>query len=128
MTIGHVKNNLKIYASNSITIKRITGEDNLFKINYRDIPTLNSRYNFISQEIDELKYKLEGALKHSPDQVQILKNEINQLQAKQDKIVNCYKNATITIKEPLKGLNTIIFTIDENHELIYRTDTKLYKT
>lgn len=128
VTIGHVKNNLKVYASNSITIKRITGEDNLLKINYRDIPTLNSRYNFISQEVDELKYKLEGALKHSPDQVPILKNEINQLKEKQNKIVDCYKNAKITIKEPLKGLNTIIFTIDEDHELIYRTDSKLYTT
>ncbi|MCF6340721.1 MAG: hypothetical protein L3J10_08250 [Sulfurimonas sp.] len=126
--IGHVKNNLKVYASNSIIIKHITGEDNLFKINYRDIPTLNSRYNFISQEIDELKYKLEGALKHSLDQVPILKNEINQLKEKQNKIIDCYKNATITIQEPLKGLNTIIFTIDEDYELIYRTDTKLYKT
>ena len=55
VTVDHVKNNLKIYASNSITIKHVSGEDNFFKINYKDIPTLNSKYNFIEKEIELLR-------------------------------------------------------------------------
>jgi len=127
VTLGHVKNNLKVYASNSITIQRVSGEDNLFMINYEKIPTLNSRFNFISKEIEELKYKLEGALKHSAEQVPILKDKIKDLVAKQNKIINAVKSAKITIKEALRGLNTITFTIDEDHELTFKTDARTYK-
>lgn len=127
VTIGLVKNNLKVYASNSITIKLVSGEDNLFKINYKDIPTLNSKYNFLSKEIDDFKYTLEGALKHSHEQVPIIKNKINELKETQDKIINAVKSAKISIAEPLRGLNTITFVIDENHEIVFKTDVKLYK-
>ena len=127
VTIGNVKNNLKIYASSSITIKMVTGEDNLFKINYRDIPTLNSRHKFIGKDIDDLKYELEGALKHSLSQVPTLKEKIKELKKQQEDIENGAKNAKITIIEPLRGLNTIAFTIDEEHELTFKTEAKLYQ-
>ncbi len=127
VTVGHVKSNLKIYASNSINIKLVSGEDNLFKINYKDIPTLNSRYNFITQEIDDLKYKLEGALKHTPADVPVLKKQINELKEQQDKIVNGVKHAQIAITEPLRGLNTITFTLADGKEITYKTDTRTYK-
>ncbi|MGE4420386.1 MAG: flagellar assembly protein A [Sulfurimonas sp.] len=127
VTIEHVKSNLKVYASNSITIKRVSGEDNLFKISYKDIPTLNSKYNFISQEIEDLKYKLEGALKHSPSEVMILKQQINGLKTQQEKIINCVKHAKISVKEPFKGLNTISFTFINGEELIYKTQERAYE-
>ncbi|OHE15796.1 MAG: hypothetical protein A2540_04015 [Sulfurimonas sp. RIFOXYD2_FULL_37_8] len=127
VTVGHVKSNLKIYASNSINIKLVSGEDNLFKINYKDIPTLNSKYNFITQEIEDLKYKLEGALKHTPSDVPILKKQIDELKEQQDKIVNGVKHAQITITEPLRGLNTITFTLADGKEITYKTDAKTYK-
>ena len=127
VTVGHVKSNLKIYASNSINIKLVSGEDNLFKINYKDIPTLNSRYNFITQEIEDLKYKLEGALKHTPSDVPTLKKQIDELKEQQDKIVNGVKHAQITITEPLRGLNTITFTLADGKEITYKTDTRTYK-
>ncbi|MCK4737111.1 MAG: DUF342 domain-containing protein [Sulfurimonas sp.] len=127
VTIGLVKHHLKVYASNSITIKRVMGEDNLFKINYKDIPTLNSRYNFVTKEINDLKYRVEGALKHSPDQVPVLKEQINNLKSQQNKIINAVKSAKITINEPLRGLNTIAFTIDDEHELIFKTDATSYE-
>lgn len=127
VTIGLVKSNLKVYASNSITIKRVHGEDNLFKINYKDIPTLNSKYNFIGREIDDLKYTLEGAMKHTPEQVPILKDKINKLKIEQNKIVNAVKSAKITIEEPLRGLNTITFTIDDENELTFKTEAHIYK-
>lgn len=127
VTVGLVKNNLKIYASNSITIKRVHGEDNLFKINYKDIPTLNSKYNFISEEIEDLKYTLEGAMKHTLDQVPILKDKISKLKEQQNKIVDAVKSAKITIEEPLRGLNTITFTIDDENELTFKTDAEFYE-
>lgn len=127
VTIGQVKNNLRVYASNSITIRLVSGEDNLFKINYKNIPILNSKYNFITQEIEDLKYTLEGALKHTAAEVPIIKEKIKELKIMQDMIVNGVKNAKISILEPLKGLNTITFTIDDKNELTYKTDAKAYK-
>jgi len=126
VTIGNVKNNLKVYASNSITIKRVSGEDNLFKINYVDISTLKAKYNFITKEIDDLKFKLEGAMKHSKELVKPIRDKIKILKESQVKIENSVKNAKITFVEPLHGLNTIIFTIDKDEELIYKTEAKRY--
>ena len=127
VTITNIKNNLKIYASNSITIKKVSGEDNLFKINYKDIPTLNSRYNFLDEEVEDLKYELEGALKHTKSKVATLKNEINDLKKKQYEILHSVKNAKITIQEAFRGLNTIIFTINKDDELIFKTEAKKYE-
>lgn len=128
VTVENVKNNLKIYASNSITIKRVSGEDNLFKINYKDIPTLRSKYNFLSKEIDELNYKLEGALKHSPLEIEPLKQEIKEIKNLQEKITESYKEAKITVKEPFRGLNTITFILAGGEELTYKTKEKAYET
>lgn len=127
VTIKNVKNNLKVYASNSISIKRVSGEDNLFKISYKDIPTLNSKYNFLTQEMEELKYKLDGALKHTPSDVPVLKEQINELKTQQEKIVNCVKHAKITVEEPFRGLNTITFTFANGEEITYKTDETLYE-
>ncbi|ABB43787.1 hypothetical protein Suden_0507 [Sulfurimonas denitrificans DSM 1251] len=127
VTIHQVKNNLKIYASNSITIDIVSGEDNLFKINYKDIPTLISKYNYLSQEIEDLKYKLEGAKKHSPLKVPALKEKIDELKVAQDKITTSSMNAKIIIKNSFRGLNTIIFTLNNNEELIFKTEATTYE-
>lgn len=126
VTIGQVKNNLKIYASNSITINLVSGEDNLFKINYKDIPTLNSKYNYLLQEMEDLKYKLEGAKKHSPLQVSELKDKIDELKVAQDKITDSTMGAKITIEHSFRGLNTIIFTLKSGEELIFKTEATSY--
>lgn len=127
VTIGHVKNNLKVYASNSININLVSGEDNLFKINYKDIPTLNSRYNFVTKEIEDLKYRLEGAQKHTLSEVPILKEQISKLRAQQNMIINGVKHAKITIKEALRGLNTVTFTLKDGQELTFKTEEKAYE-
>ncbi|MEK6658738.1 MAG: flagellar assembly protein A [Campylobacterota bacterium] len=127
VTIGRIKNNLKIYASNSINIKHVGGEDNLFKISYKDIPTLISKYDFISHEIEDLKYKLEGVSKHTPSEVPVIKKQIGELREQQNKIINSVEHAKITINEPLKGLNTITFTLTNGEELTYKTDAKAYE-
>lgn len=127
VTIGHVKNNLKVYASHSVNIKLVSGEDNLFKINYLDVSTLMNKYRFIDEEIEDLKYQLEGAMKHTESQVPVLKDKINKLKAEQEDIRNSAKSAKITIKEPLRGLNTITFCIDKDNEITYKTDARNYK-
>ncbi len=127
VTIGHVKNNLKIYASNSITIKLVSGEDNLFKINYKEIPTLNSKYNFITQEIEDFKYKLEGAKKHSPAKIPLFKEKIDTLKATQDYILNSAMHAKIAVQEPFRGMNTIIFTLNNDEELLFKTEAIAYE-
>jgi molybdopterin-binding protein len=125
--INNVKNNLKVYAANSIKVKRVLGEDNLFKINYIDIPTLNSKYNFISKEIDELKEDLEGAMKHSPQNISTIKQKIKELKDEIYNIENSVKNAKITVEEPFNGLNTITFTINSDDELTFKTEAKKYE-
>ncbi len=126
VTIKHLKNNLKVYASNSITVRLVSGEDNLFKINYRDVPVLQSKLQFIDKDIKELRYKLEGAKRHSLGKVEELEKEIARLKKEKEAIHNSYKNAKITVKEPFKGLNKIVFTIDNSHEIAYKTDAKSY--
>ena len=127
VTIGLVKNNLKIYASHSITIRLVSGEDNLFKINYKEIPTLNSKYNFITQEIEDFKYKLEGAKKHSPAKIPLFKEKIDTLKAAQDNILNSAMHAKIAVQEPFRGMNTIIFTLNNDEELLFKTEAIAYE-
>lgn len=126
VTIGVVKNNLKVYASNSINIRLVSGENNTFKINYKDVPTLMSKYNFLTNEINDLKYKLERVQKHTLSQVAPIKEQINELKIKQDKIIYSVKEAKITIKEPFRGLNTVTFTLNNGEELTYKTTEKAY--
>jgi len=126
VTIGLVKNNLKVYASNSITIRHVSGEDNIFKINYRDIPVLNSKINLLEKDIEDFKYRLEEAQKHSQSKIPTLKEKIKALKDEQYSIKTSYLDATISIEKPLNGLNSIIFTIDTNNEIKYKTDTTNY--
>ena len=127
VTIGQVKNNLKIYASNSITIKLVSGEDNLFKINYKDVATLKSKYNYLTQEIEDIKYKLEGAKKHTLSQIPILKEKLDELNSAQEKIINSTMSARITIQNPFRGLNTIVFTLNNGEEFIFKTEASAYE-
>jgi hypothetical protein len=126
VTIGHTKNNLKVYASNSITIRLVSGEDNVFKINYRDVPILNKKLAFIEEEIEDLKYKLSQAKRFKNQDIKSLETKIDTLKDEQKSIMQSYKYATISIEKPFRGLNHIIFTIDEEHELHYKTDAKQY--
>ncbi len=126
VVIGHTKNNLKVYASNSITVRLVSGEDNLFKINYRDIPVQKVKIAFIKEELEDLKYRLDQAKRFRPKEVKLLEDEIASLKIEEKKITDSYKTATISVEQPFRGLNHIIFTIDENHELHYKTDTKAY--
>ncbi len=126
VTIGLVKNNLKVYASHSITILNVTGEDNLFKINYRDIPVLNSKIHFINEEIEDLKFKLEDVLKHSLHKAPDIRKKIKNLQSQQKILQSSHLDAKISIENPLNGLNNIVFVIDDENEIKYKTEAQAY--
>ena len=126
VTIEHVKNNLKVFASNSITIKLVSGEDNKFKIHYKDIPIIMSELDFIDNDIEDLKYQLEEANRHNRSKVEIIKKNIEHLRAKKKEIQLSYTKAKIHIKNPLHGLNHIIFTIDSQNELLFKTAEEAY--
>ncbi|MCK9491790.1 MAG: hypothetical protein M0Q24_06840 [Sulfurimonas sp.] len=125
--IGHVKSNLKVYASQSIEINLVSGEDNLFKINYKDIPILNSKVELLNEDINKLKDELEDAKRHNISKVQKIQYDIKLLRDEIVTIQNSALRATITIHKPLKGLNSIVFTLANSQELVYKTDARSYK-
>lgn len=125
--IGHVKNNLKVYASESIEINLVSGEDNLFKINYKDIPILNSKVNLLNRDIDKLKDKIEDAKRNDISKVQEIQNKILSIREEITNIQDSALRAKITIHQPLRGLNSIIFTLANAQELVYKTEARSYK-
>jgi hypothetical protein len=127
VVIDHVKNHLIVYASNSITIRLISGEDNNFIIDYSKIPVLTSEMSLIAADIDELKFQLEEEIKRNGNNVQNIETNIKELRAKKDLIKNSSLNASITIKNPLNGLNIIKFVLPNNEEIVYKTLPKKYE-
>ena len=125
--ISHVKSNLKIYASKSISIKLVSGEDNLFKINYKEIPILLSKLDLIDNDIEELKFQLEEVTRHNKAKVPVIKDQIQKFKASKDEIINSVLKAKITIEQPFKGLNKVVFTLNDEDELIYKTEDQSYE-
>ncbi len=125
--IKQVKSNLKVYATNSITVDLVSGEDNLFEINYKKVPVILSKIEYIQKEIEELRYKKRQAERFHPENVKSIKQKIQEKKDEIKKIQDSYKYATITVKHPFRGLNTITFTIDEEHQLSYKTQSKHYE-
>ncbi len=126
VTIDTLHSGISIYASNSITIKKITGTNNLLKINYKDVPILKSKIDLINDDIEELKYKLNHAIENNISYIPIIKQEIKDFQKEKEIILQSVKNAVIYIKEALKSENTIIFTVDEKNEIIFKTKPLKY--
>ena len=128
VTIEHVKNHLTVYASNSITIKLISGEDNHFIIDYSKIPVITSELGLIEADINDLKYKLEDEIKRNGEKIKNIEGQLQELKVKRDSIKNSTLNATITIVNPLNGLNMIKFILPNNEEIIHKTIPKKYET
>ncbi|MFA7069749.1 MAG: flagellar assembly protein A [Sulfurimonas sp.] len=127
VTIKRVKHNLKVFASNSITIKSISGENNTFKINYRDIPTLLSKVTFLKQELDEHREKLQDAKRNNPQDEPKLNQEINELKKNIELISQSSLSAKVDIQGNIDGINNIIFILPNNEELNYKTTLRNYK-
>lgn len=128
VTVKTIKHNLKVFASKSITIERILGEDNYFIIDYRKLPVLQSKLQFLNEEIDELKWKLQNSL-HTPEEEKKVKAKIRTKEDEIKEIKLSHYNAIITIIAPVNGLNTIEYNIPEKKEsIIYRTkDAKTFE-
>ncbi|NOR57765.1 MAG: hypothetical protein GQ474_04505, partial [Sulfurimonas sp.] len=125
--IGHVKSNLKVFASESISIRLVSGEDNIFKINYKDIPILNSKMDLIKEDIEDLRFSLEEAHRHNKSEVENIQDQIRKFKSEIDSVKDSASKATISIEKPLKGLNNIIFTLENDEEIIYKTDAQSYE-
>jgi len=122
VTIKALKHNVKVFASKSITIERLLGEDNHLIIDYRKLPVLQSKLEFLIEELEELQWKYEDAFKHSKDKLPELKTEMAKKEQEIDEIKLSHYDAIITIMAPVDGLNTIEFSIPEKQKsLIYRT-------
>ena len=63
---------------------------------------------------------------HNKTQVESIQQKIDNFKTEAQSIANSTANARISIKQPLKGLNTINFTLDSSDEIIYKTDAKTY--
>lgn len=121
VTVKQVKHHLKIYATNSITIERLDGEDNRFVIDYKEIPIMKSRLGFIEEDIDELRYHLEEAKRHREQDIPKINKKITVLKEEMESIKYSVFDATVTIKGVLKGINHIRFALPKNKELTFRT-------
>ncbi len=122
VTIRSLKHNLKVFASKSITVERILGEDNHFVIDYRKLPVLQSKLHYLNEERDEIAWNYEDAKKHSPEKLEELKKALEKKESEINEIKQCHYDAVITIMSPIDGLNTIEFAIPEKQtSLIYRT-------
>ena len=127
VTIGNVKHHLKVYASNSITIRLVSGEDNLFEINYKEVPILRSKLDMLEAEINDALDSLKDAKKYTTEKVPLINEQLKKLLSEKNKIKKSANSARITIREPFRGLNTIIFALDSGDELIYKTTAQSYE-
>lgn len=122
VTIKTLKHNLKVFATKSITIERILGEDNHFIIDYRKLPVVQSKLQFLNEELEEAKWKYEDAKKHSTEKLPSLKDVVDAKEQAIKEIKFSHLDAVITIMAPVDGLNTIEFAVpDKQTSLIYRT-------
>ncbi|MCF6330803.1 MAG: hypothetical protein L3I99_04575 [Sulfurimonas sp.] len=127
VNIKHVKSNLKVYASDSINITLVSGEDNLFQIDPSKVSILAKKIEFIDEDIEDLKYNLEEAERHDQSKVGKFKSEIEKLITEKNNIYDSVDSASITIQKPFRGLNTIHFALKNNKNLIYKTDARHYE-
>jgi len=127
VSINNVKSNLKVYASHSISIGLVSGENNTFNIDYKKIPILSKKIDFINVDLEDLKYHLQEAQRHNKAKVPEIKSKMQKLKDEKNNILNSINDAFISIKKPFRGINNIIFTVDEIKELIYKTDSKKYE-
>ncbi len=126
VSINNLGNDVKIYASNSITINSINGKNNHLSIDYTSIPILISKIELIAEDIKDLELSLYKARKdHSFLEVEI-ETEITNLKKSLFKIKNSTKTAKISIKDIIKEINYINFKIDDTHNISCQTQKLQY--
>ncbi len=121
VTLGVVRHHLKVYATDSITINSITGEDNAFVINYKKVPIVLRHLEYLDEDIDEQRYLLDEAKRHREEEVPKISKRIVAMRDEIEEIKHSSFNATVVIKHTVHGLNTITFSLPKNKEITYRT-------
>lgn len=121
ITIGTVRHHLKAYASKSIMINKIIGEENLFMIDAQDNPIVQSRLSHMQRDLDSLRDQLKKAKLHSEQDVPQIREKINALKDSIKAFNDLPFDATITIKEKIHGYNTIGFTLSTQQEISFHT-------
>ncbi|MEA1916816.1 MAG: hypothetical protein U9N42_04715 [Campylobacterota bacterium] len=121
VVVDNLKKNVQIFATKSITIEKISGEDNKLTIDYKKVPIIQKELEFLREDLDELDYKLSEAKKKEPDQVSNIMKKINSIKKEIKEIETGYIHAKIEIKKPLAGHNVITFALPKDRELTYST-------
>lgn len=120
--IKHLMGNATIYASNSITIEHMSGENNKLFINYEKIPILISKIDLIEDDIQELNASLEKAKEDNSTLEKEIEIELSRLEEEISTIKNSTKYAKITIEKPIKTKNRITFEINSDKVITYETE------
>jgi hypothetical protein len=123
--IHELKNHVKIYAGSQIIIDHIVGEDNLLCIDGDKVSVLQTRKNYLTEELEEARKNAKNTNDTKKEQLQqrintlkadILKEKFNPFLAK------------IEIMHPVGGINLIQFNIPTQNkensvpkEIKYRT-------
>ena len=126
--IKHITDNVNIYASNSINIEFISGDNNNLYIDYEEIPILVSKIDLIKDDIEDLELSLDNAKRDNSSLEKDIDKEIFRLNAELQRIENSSKTAKISIKNTLEGSATIIFNIDDENEIVFETKKEKYST
>jgi len=85
-----------------------------------------SKIDLINEDIDDLTFSLEEAQRHNSSMAKDIQDEIKNLKDEISSIQDSTSKAQVSIQEPLRGLNTITFTIDDDHDITFKTEAISY--
>lgn len=126
VVIDHVKNKLTVYASNSITIRLVSGEDNSFIIDHTQIPVIMSEISLIEADIEDIKFEIEEDKKKGGKKLLALDAKLKEYRQRKMKITNSSFTAKISIQNSFTGLNIIKFVLTNTDNLLYKTKAQKY--
>ena len=123
--VKELRSNVKIYASSSIYIDNLSGEDNTLAIDYQKIPIIMKRIEFIKEDIDLLIYTLEKAKRHDELRAVSIQKKITLFKEEVTGLQESMYHASIEINSIVTGVNKIIFATPYG-ELSYSTTKHRY--
>ena len=125
--VKELRSNVKIYASSSIYIDNLIGEDNILAIDYQKIPIIMKRIEFIKEDIELLIYTLEKAKRHDDQRAASIQKKITLFKEEVTDLQESMYHASIEINSIVTGVNKIIFSTPYG-ELSYNTTNHRYST
>jgi hypothetical protein len=125
--IQTLNSNAKIIAAKSISIKKLLTKNSVLKINYSEVPVIESKIELIEDDVNEYISKLTKAKKYNPLEIPHIKNNIQNLKKQLQDILNSTYNAQIQIGSVIPQNTHIIFS-HNNNDIKYVTKNKQYKS